>query len=51
MGSISCTNPNRIENLLFFSTTSSKSKNNIKPVVVYTNADTQKLDILQDNKK
>ena len=40
----------RIENLLYFSTTSSLSENNITPVVVYTNGDTQKLDILKDNK-
>jgi len=30
--------------LLYFSTTSSLSLNNINPVVVYINADTQKLD-------
>jgi len=42
------------KNLLYFSTTSSSSKNNItapRGVVVYTNADTQKLDILKDNKE
>jgi hypothetical protein len=30
---------------------SSLSKNHIKPVMVYTNADIQKLDILKDNKE
>ena len=30
---------------------SSLSGNNIKPAAAYANADTQKLDILQDNKK
>ena len=30
--------------------TNSLSENNIKPVVVYSNADTQKLDLLQMNK-
>ena len=44
------TNRFRIENLLCFSTTSSNNKNNIIPEVVYTNTDTQKLDILRDNK-
>jgi len=44
------TNRFRIENLLYFSTTSSLSKNNIIPAVVYTNADIQKLDILKNNK-
>jgi len=32
-----------------FSTSSPLSKNNIKPVGVYTNSDTQKLDILREN--
>ena len=36
--------------LYFKTTTSSASENNIKPVVVYTNADTHKLEILKDNK-
>ena len=44
------TNRFRIENLLYFSTTSSNNQKNIIPVVVYANADIQKLDILKDNK-
>ena len=38
------------QNLLHFSTSSSKNGNNIIPAVVYTNADTQKESILNDNK-
>ena len=34
----------------FYSTTSSCSGNNKKPVKVYANADTQKLQLLKDNK-
>jgi len=36
---------------IWYSTTSSASENKIKPVVEYPNADTQKLEILRDNKR
>ena len=36
--------------ILYFSTTSYCFGNNIKPAVVYTNPDTQKLQILKENK-
>nr|YP_010608687.1 hypothetical protein PNX16_mgp084 [Drechslerella dactyloides]WAN89767.1 hypothetical protein [Drechslerella dactyloides] len=39
----------RIENLLHFSS-SSLNKDNIKPVAIYPNSDTQKLEILKNNK-
>jgi len=38
-----------IENLLHFSTSSS-GKDSIKPVAIYPNSDTQKLEILRNNK-
>ena len=41
----------RSNNLMYFSTTSSNNENNIKPIVIYNNADTKKLDILRDNDK
>jgi len=39
-----------ISKLVYFSTTSLLSINNIKPAVIYNNSDTQKLQILKENK-